>query len=355
MVATMIVVNNVRVFLPHGAKILDEDSRTMATGEIKVGDAVEMLVRRIESDQYPSLAAATYLKKIRTAPPPAAVDLGALEGSHTMSSLLVFPLTAALIGLFVAAADGVLSRAWVRAAFSAAVGVAVGGIAGFVALLPTAFIFGIGESLAVSLDTGRTLEPAGPSLLVLVMARGMAWAVMGCTAGMGQGIAMRSRKLFLNGLIGGCVGALFGGVLFDPLNILFERLHPTGGAEISRAVGLMLIGAATGFMMGLVELIARESWVRMLSGPIAGKEFILYRNPTWIGSSPKSEIYLFKDAQVAPRHAAIHRVGEHYEIEDQGAPAGTGVGGARVRRRRLKDRDRIQIGMTTLEFRLRED
>jgi pSer/pThr/pTyr-binding forkhead associated (FHA) protein len=120
-------------------------------------------------------------------------------------------------------------------------------------------------------------------------------------------------------------------------------------------LGFGLIGAATGLMIGLVELVAREAWVKLQSGPIAGKEFVLYRNPTWIGSSPKCEIYLFKDSQVAPRHAAIHKAGEHYELEDQGSAVGTLVGGTRVRRCRLRDRDRIQVGQTDLEFRFRDE
>jgi hypothetical protein len=144
-------------------------------------------------------------------------------------------------------------------------------------------------------------------------------------------------------------------VLFDPIDRLFEHVLRTGGAELSRAVGLVLIGAVAGAMIGVVELIARESWIRILTGPIAGKEFILYRNPTWIGSSPKSEIFLFKDPQVAPRHAAIHRVADWYEIEDQGSPAGTLVGPVRIKRQRLRDRDRVQLGQTTVEFRVRDE
>jgi hypothetical protein len=48
-------------------------------------------------------------------------------------------------------------------------------------------------------------------------------------------------------------------------------------------------------------------------------------------------------------------VGEHYEIEDQGTAAGTGVGGQRVKRRRLRDRDRVTVGQTMLEFRMRDE
>jgi hypothetical protein len=187
------------------------------------------------------------------------------------------------------------------------------------------------------------------------MGRGLAWAIIGAAAGMGQGVALRSRRIFWNGVIGGTVGALLGGMLFDPVDMVVSRLAPTGGAEASRALGFALLGAGVGALIGVVELAVREAWLRVLSGPIAGKEFSLFRDPTWIGSSPKSEIFLFKDASVAPRHAAIERIGEHFEVVDQGTSSGTLVQGIPVRRRRLRQRDRIQVGATLLEFRVRDE
>src|SRR5260221_363585 len=83
--------------------------------------------------------------------------------------------------------------------------------------------------------------------------------------------ALRSKKLFMNGLIGGTVGGLIGGLLFDPINRMFSG----DSAALSRAIGFMVIGLVTGLMVGIVELIARDAWLKMLAGPLAGKEFVL--------------------------------------------------------------------------------
>jgi hypothetical protein len=128
----------------------------------------------------------------------------------------------------------------------------------------------------------------------------------------------------------------------------------SGGAEVSRAVGFTVIGMCTGLMIGVVELLAREAWVKMLTGPLAGKEFVLYRNPTVFGSSPKADVYLFKDATVEATHALLHRVGEVYEIEDRATASGTFVNGRRVARRQLASGDQLRIGHTVLSFTVRE-
>ena len=85
-----------------------------------------------------------------------------------------------------------------------------------------------------------------------------------------------------------------------------------------------------------------------------GKQFILYKNPTYIGSSPQCEIYLFKDTQVAPQHAAIREIPQGYEIEDLKTTSGTFVNGTPISRIRLRNDDQIQIGSTTFTFHEKE-
>ena len=69
-------------------------------------------------------------------------------------------------------------------------------------------------------------------------------------------------------------------------------------------------------MIGVVELLARDAWLRMVAGPLAGKEFLIFKNLINVGASPKSDIYLFNDPGVAPHHATIRAPpGDLYEIE----------------------------------------
>lgn len=279
------------------------------------------------------------------------VSLQSLSWRHSIMGILVFPAVAGLVGLMIGGADGFISRAYGRGFMCALVGLAMGLVVGVVAAVAAELVYGILGGIVQSVNTGNGTKMSAGAYIIQVMRRGMAWALAGVAMGMGQGIALRSKKLFLNGLIGGVVGALLGGLLFDPINYII------GGddAASSRAVGFTVIGLVTGLMVGIVELIAREAWLKMLAGPLAGKEFVLYKDPTSIGSSPKREVYLFKDPDVEPVHALIHRVGEGYEIEDQKAPAGVLVNGRKVSRQRLKTQDQIRIGSTVLLFTMKED
>src|SRR5207249_2029934 len=71
---------------------------------------------------------------------------------------------------------------------------------------------------------------------------------------------------------------------------------------------------------------------------------------TYIGSSPDCEIYLFKDRQVGPRHAALHLVPGGFELEDLPLGQSTLVNGKPVTRVRLRHGDRISIGCTSFLF-----
>ena len=177
-----------------------------------------------------------------------------------------------------------------------------------------------------------------------VLTRTLCWAIAGMVLASGQGIAMRSGKKTRNVVIGGFIGGLIGGVLFDPLSIALQ----SGWA--SRLVAIGIIGISTGAMIGLVENMLKDAWLQVLSGPLTGKQFVIYRNPTTVGSSPKCDIYLFKDPAIEPQHAAITSDGRAYVVQDTGSPAGTFVNGRRIVGCRLKSGDRIQIGGTTFLY-----
>ena len=92
----------------------------------------------------------------------------------------------------------------------------------------------------------------------------------------------------------------------------------------------------------------------LAAGPLAGKQFVLYKNPTVLGSSPKADVYLSKDDAIEPRHALIHNRGGRFEIEDCGTPDGTYVNGIPIKNQLLHVGDQIVLGKTVLEFSLRE-
>jgi hypothetical protein len=281
---------------------------------------------------------------------------GEEEAAHKRVGLvgfLLFPTVAGMIGLFLGSVEGLICRNPLRALICAVVGLGVGFGGGLLALIPAGLIFAIMVQITVHFwkNPQPNQMPTGLPLLILIMGRAAAWAVAAIPAGLGQGIALRERKVLLNGLLGSALGGLVGGLLFDPIALVLQS-HET--AAVSRAVGFAVIGIMVGLFVGLVEQWTKTAWLLMKTGPLAGKQFILHRTPSVLGSSPKADVYLFKDAAIEPRHALIHNRGGRFEIEDCETADGTYVNGIPVQRRVLQTGDQIVLGKTLLEFVLRE-
>jgi hypothetical protein len=268
--------------------------------------------------------------------------------------LLIFGTVAACIGLFLGAAEGIICRNYFRAIKCGAVGLGVGFLGGLIAIIPTGMVFSLMSEISLSLwENPQAGEmPTGLALLVLMMGRGAAWAIAAIPAGMGQGIALKERKVILNGVVGAVLGGLAGGLLFDPISLVLVAAD--GQATYSRAVGFATIGIFVGLFVGLVEGWTKTAWLLMRKGPLAGKQFILFKDTTVLGSSPKADVYLFKDDAIEPRHAQIINRGGRFEIEDLNTPDGTYVNGIPVSRTVLQHGDQIVLGKTVLEFSVSE-
>lgn len=276
------------------------------------------------------------------------------DPNQLLAGLFLFPCVAACVGLFLGAAEGVMCRNAARAFTSGLIGLAVGFFGGLVALIPAVIVFGLGGILAAEV-AGDVLPgemPTGFALLVLMMARALAWALVAIPAGIGQGIAIKERKVILNGLLGAVLGGFIGGLAFDPISLVL--LTDDGQAVYSRGVGIGIIGMVVGLFIGLIEGWTKTAWLLMKKGPLAGKQFILHKETSVLGSSPKAEVYLFKDDAIEPRHCIIHNRGGRFELEDCNTPDGAYVNGYPVKRAFLKSGDQIVLGKTVLEFVLRQ-
>ena len=160
------------------------------------------------------------------------------------------------------------------------------------------------------------------------------------------GLIMKSWKKLGLGLAGGAIGGLLGGVLFDLICSL------TGSGVPARCFNIIGLGLGAAVATALLENLAKQGWLRVATGVITGKQFILYRNPTIIGSSPKSEIYLFKDPTVAARHAAINGVGGNFLVTALGG-ATVLLNGRPIKQQVLKNGDQLRIGNTIFLFEAR--
>jgi hypothetical protein len=191
------------------------------------------------------------------------------------------------------------------------------------------------------------LWPA-PFFIGWVILRSLGWAIFGGALGLGMNVLRSTRAQRRASLMGGIVGGELGGLLFDPINRFL--IPSTEQGDVMRLVGFCTIGLCVGIFVALSERLGREGWLRVRTGPLRGKAFILYHNPTIIGAAPTAHIYLFKDPKVAPEHVALHRSGNGYELVQSKSDAPVLVNNALVHRRRLISGDQITIGDTILDF-----
>ena len=251
-----------------------------------------------------------------------------------VTDVLTYGLAGMLIAACLSAAEPVLAGNRMGVLINGLVGAAAGLAGGIVVSL---FAQRLYNRLAAGAEVGDTVDPHR------VLAYAVEWGVLGLFVTVGPGLVMRNGKKFAIGLLGGLVGGLAGGAAYDPIYVNYN-------ANVSRLVALLLIGIVAGAFTGLIEHAARTGWLKVTAGLIAGKQFILYRNPTFIGSGPECPIYLFKDPAVGRRHAAIHAVPGGFEVENLPIGADTLVNGRSVTRARLRNGDELQVGATRFRF-----
>ena len=265
----------------------------------------------------------------------AGASLRAREDRKRMiTDIVLFAIAGACIAAALSGAEPLVSgnrnMAIVNAIVGATLGAAGGVAAGFLAELIRGGLIG-GEAIL-------------PSDRLYVLVQVLIWATLGLFLAAAPGLVMRSPRRLLIGVVGGLLGGIVGGFFYGPI---FEASE---SELVSRLVALLAIGATAGLATALVEDVVKDGWLKVLAGPIAGKQFVLYRDPTYIGSAPNSHIYLFNDAAVGRRHAAIHRAPNGYEIEDLPLGSATKVNGRVVDRARLFRGDEIEVGTTKFSF-----
>jgi hypothetical protein len=331
----------------------DKSVGRLKSGAIRVGEEVGAYVHYVEGpDRNLSVAVFIVRSPKPQSPDRARLTLHQLAGRKTAAGLLLFPLVAGLIGLCIGAADGFVCRLPRRALLCGLVGLFVGLIGGFVSSLVAEVAYSPLHHLAMrQADEGTGLSSFG--FVVQIVGRSLAWCFAGSAMGLGQGIALRSKRLLIYGLLGGLVGGLLGGLSFDPIDLIV--LGPDKpSAALSRLIGFGVIGLCVGGMIGLVELLARDAWLRMTQGPLTGKEFLLFKDVMNIGSSPRSDIYLFNDSLVAENHAILRAIGDECEIEARQSANPVLLNNRSVTRARLRHGDNVTIGRTSFVFQQRK-
>jgi hypothetical protein len=259
--------------------------------------------------------------------------------AHGLGNTFIMPLVLTLMCIGFGVAESLVERSFQKAAWRGLLVLPLGFVFGFVFDFIANFVFNMALSIVFNLGVQTFRNPA------FWIARGIAWMVFGVAGGVVYGLVDRSSTKVRYGILGGIIGAGLGGMLFDPIAIATGRGGP------SRAVGFALLGLATGVAMGIVESALKDRWLYVAAGPLAGKQFILYKPQTVIGSTQQCDIYLFKDTSIQPQHARIELRGAQTFLHAGGQVF---VSGQPVRNRALQTGDLVQIGRYSFHFRERQ-
>lgn len=275
---------------------------------------------------------------------PDSVQWGMSEAEMRVDSGISIAIVGAGLGFVLAGWEGFTSGSSQKGFIDGALGALVGAAAGFVGGYAAQWIY------TAMLDDLEFAD-SGSVENTLRVSRAVAWAIFGACLGGGLGAKQGPTKI-VNGVIGGAIGGAIGGLVFQEIELMV--FNDDFSSDISgwwlRFIGFTITGAGIGLGVGLVDRIRRDAWLVFIAGPMAGKELILFKPTTTVGSDYRCDVVLVKDAAVAGVHASLNRdaagttttlVPSGSAVLVNGAPSGGQV---------LRNGDSISIGQSVLNY-----
>ena len=287
-----------------------------------------------------------------------AANLSSVE-SPWLVNLLLGSGVGTMVGLGVGLVDGlwsstgrylsqVMTAVSLRALAAAAVGLLAGLIGASIGLVLVSVLSRLTENSIVEglgMVVGWTLLG-----LLIGLSAGAYEILQRMTAG--KEMAGAYKKL-VNGLIGGGLGGLAGGLLFllerAALSAVLKR--EAGDLLSANAWGFVALGVCIGLLIGLAQVILKEAWLKVESGFRPGRELLLDKDELTIGRGEGCDLGLFGDPSVEKLHARIIHKKDRYLVADAKTPAGTFVNEERITAPHLlRSGDAIRIGTSVLRF-----
>ncbi|MBX3097509.1 MAG: FHA domain-containing protein [Fimbriimonadaceae bacterium] len=258
----------------------------------------------------------------------------------------------ALIGVAGGALQGLTRGSRTQMIQSTVAGLGFGLAAGFLGRIVMGMVFD-----ALMMGQAASIGGQNPTSVV----RALTFLPLGMFLGAAVGGTQFSVRGVSAGAVGGMIGAIVTGILFDPISAILAvpMLATTDPGTVQEigGPGRAFLCAGLGFFVGLftaiADVLSRKAWVRLVLGRNEGREWAIDHSATYIGRDERAGIPLFGDPDVAPHHATITRHGGMYTITDAGSPVGIGHNGIRVANCVLHHGDSIQIGRHQLQFLLR--
>jgi hypothetical protein len=191
-----------------------------------------------------------------------------------------------------------------------------------------------------------------------VWARAFGWAIFGAFVGTSDGFALKMPTKIYYGVLGGVLGGLIGGSTYQVLVVLRVSSDMAVALSWSSAIGLIILGACIGALVGLVESLLRKSWLFFITGRLEGQTRTLDSSrPHTLGSAVSCSIVLPRDPTVKPVHAEIVYENDGFGIcprEGKVILRRDGRDTVVTTHAYLQPGDRIHLGDTRMVFRKEE-
>ena len=258
--------------------------------------------------------------------------------SYLVFLVVLGALSGAIIGAFFGAAEGITSRVRTRIRAGMLLGGAagcVGGVAGM--LVGQAVLWVIGESFLRSSASFR--------LVVLPVSRAIGWGALGIFIGAGEGARAASPRKIGIGVLGGLAGGLVGGFALEYARVLSPSF------TLWRLLGFVILGLSISLLYALVESGMSFGVLRVLTGPLKGKEYLLNQGRMRLGRSRRNEIALTGYDDLAEVQARIRIRRREVVLENLASAPELLVNEKKVQETRLKLGDVIHLGSARLFYR----
>lgn len=267
------------------------------------------------------------------------------DSAKTGNVLFSLELTI-VIGVIVAGWEGALARSWEKIGRLLLLAVPILVVAGLVGgFIADSIYESMTQNVLRDAFQNAQTEDEFSSYIRdhLHLPRGIAIAIVGLCCGAALGAASRSLRRAVNGTAGGAIGGFIGGFLFDYIS--------SSSGVGPRLIAIVVTGTLIGLAIGLIEQARREHWLEIVSGGMAGKQFILYNAQTVIGSAPGCDITLVKDPGISPRQAALVQQSNGLALQGLDASRPVLVNGQPIANAVLAEGALVQLGSTLLRYR----
>lgn len=269
----------------------------------------------------------------------------------------------AVIGLAIAAYDGVVSRSFRRLFKFGLIGLLLGALGGGGGLSLGQLVFGW---LWVPAPGGGREVFNLRSFLIGTLC----WMILGGLIGLVEVIGKGTQRY--KGLLGGILGALIGGGIHElARGYMLASAGEPDPSQMIQALSLTVMGGCIGGSVALISTLFRRAWFVVLDGKLkdhvydvtkyVSKDSVLRgkgkeNGGAVIGSDElRVTVYLPADKDVLSQHAFLHYANEGPMLrpspEAQKSKAKTLVNNYPVSTWYLTDKDKIQIGSTNLLYR----